>query len=113
MDRHPPPSSLHPLFPLNDTSHFSRGIGATESDHRVGLWPRAERQLRPSDLAWFLPVLLQELEAKDIRLIFVVKNETAPNRMFTFSTHDGGPLPDDAAGSQLNPEQNLRAGMPE
>ncbi len=39
------------------------------------------------------PALLQELEAKKIRMIYVEKDQTGTSRMFTFSTHDAPPLP--------------------
>jgi len=40
------------------------------------------------------PALLQELEAKNIRMIYMEKNrEEGTYRMFTFSTHDAGPSP--------------------
>jgi hypothetical protein len=39
------------------------------------------------------PSTLRELEAKNIRIIYVDKRQDSTPRMFTFSTHNAGPLP--------------------
>ena len=39
------------------------------------------------------PAILQELEAKNIRMIYVENYVQGSRRMFTYSTHDAGPLP--------------------
>jgi hypothetical protein len=40
------------------------------------------------------PAILQELEAKNIRVIYVDRRQGSSPRMFTFSSHDAGPLPE-------------------